>query len=186
MSKAEEHGWRLRSRETVFDNDFISILEDKVINPADKEGFYSVVHFKREAVAIIPLDEEMNTWIVGQYRYPLDRYEWEVPEGGSDENDPLVTAKRELIEEAGIKANRFDLILEMQLSNSGTDEVSFTYLARDLEVVEAQPEETEVLTIKKLPFSELVEMVMKGEIRDALSIASILKLQQLIQLNQLP
>jgi 8-oxo-dGTP pyrophosphatase MutT (NUDIX family) len=186
MSKAAKYNWIPHSRETVFDNSFYTVWEDKVTNPAHKPGFYSIVHFKREAVGIIPLDKQMNTWIVGQFRYPMDSYEWEIPEGGADDNDPLATAHKELKEEAGLEAGRMDLILEMQLSNSGTDEVSFTFLARDLKEVEATPEETEQISIRKLPFSEVVAMVMKGEIRDAISVASILKLQRLIELNQLP
>lgn len=186
MSNAKKYNWIPHRREAVFDNPFYVIWEDKVTNPANKPGFYSIVHFKREAVGIIPLDEDMNTWIVGQYRYPMDSYEWEIPEGGADDNDPLATAHKELKEEAGLEAGRMDLILEMQLSNSGTDEVSFTFLARDLKIGEATPEETEQISIKKLPFSQVVEMVMKGEIRDAISVASILKLQRLIELNQLP
>jgi 8-oxo-dGTP pyrophosphatase MutT (NUDIX family) len=186
MGIKEENGWKTHKREVLVDNEFIKLYEDKVTNPANRRGFYSIVHFKRGAVAIIPLDEEMNTWIVGQYRYPHDSYEWEVPEGGSDENDPLATAHRELREEVGLEAERFDLFLEMQLSNSGTDEVSFSYIARGLKQVGTDPDDTERLKVKKLPFSELVEMVMRGEIRDALSIASILKLQRLIELKRLP
>jgi ADP-ribose pyrophosphatase len=167
--------WTKLSGEVKYENPWIKIIEDKVLNPAGKDGIYGVVHFKTHAIAIIPLDEDNNTWIVGQYRYPLSSYEWEVIEGGCPEGtSPLETAKRELIEEAGLKADSFEMILEMQLSNSTTDEVSYTYIARGLTQVEAEPEEDEQLVIKKLPFEEVYQMVLRNEIRDGLSVASVL------------
>lgn len=174
--------WKTLSSELKYDNKWISIREDQVINPSGNPGIYGVVQFKSIAVAVIPLDENLNTWIVGQYRYTLDSYEWEVPEGGCPLGTlPIDTAKRELIEETGIEAQRFDLFLEMQLSNSTTDEVSCSYVARDLKFVGAHPEDDEKIEIRKLPFSELVQMVLRGEIRDALSVASILRLDYLLR-----
>ena len=156
--------WTKLSSEVKYENPWIKIIEDKVLNPVGKDGIYGVVHFKTRAIAIIPLDEDNNTWIVGQYRYPLNSYEWEVIEGGCPEGTPPIdTAKRELIEEAGIVAEKFEMILEMQLSNSTTDEISYTYIARQLRHIEAQPEEDEQLCIKKLPFSEVYEMAMRGD-----------------------
>lgn len=183
MKKNEaENPWKTLSQETKYDNKWIRVEEHQVLNPAGNPGIYGKVHFKNIAVAIIPLDEEDNTWIVGQYRYTLNSYEWEVPEGGCPETtSPLETAKRELLEETGLVSNDFELILEMQLSNSVTDEISYTYVARGVKFVGAQPEEDEVLQIKKLPFRELVNMVMQGKIRDGLSVASILKLYTIQQ-----
>lgn len=177
MTKNEaENPWKTLSTENKYENPWIRVDENKVLNPAGNPGIYGVVHFKNVAVAVIPLDEENNTWIVGQYRYTLNSYEWEVPEGGCPEGtSPLETAKRELHEEVGLQAEQYEMILEMQLSNSVSDEISYTYLARGLKFIGEKPEEDEVLNIRKLPFAELVEMVMRGEIRDALSIASILK-----------
>ena len=173
--------WRKLSSEVKYDNPWIKVIEDKVLNPAGKDGIYGVVHFKTHAIAVIPLDEHNNTWIVGQYRYPQDSYEWEIVEGGCAEGtSPIETAKRELIEEAGLHAEHFELILEMQLSNSCTDEISYTYLARNLKYVGEHPEEDEEIVIKKLPFEEVFQMVMRGEIRDGLSVASILKAKMLI------
>jgi len=164
-----------------YENRWIKVVEDKVKNPAGNDGIYGVVHFKTHAVAVIPLDENNNTWIVGQYRYPHDSYEWEVVEGGCPEGtSPLETAKRELIEEVGLKAEKFEMILEMQLSNSTTDEVSYTYIARGLEYVGEEPEEDEKITIRKLPFEEVYQMVMRGEIRDGLAVGSILKAKALL------
>ena len=174
--------WKTLSTSLKYENRWISVTEHQVINPSEKPGIYGVVHFKNIAVAILPLDEEMNTWIVGQWRYTLNRFEWEIPEGGCPEGtSPEDTAKRELLEETGIVAREFIPILEMQLSNSTTDEVSYSFIARGLSMVEAEPEETEDLHIKKMPFSELVDMVMNGEIRDALSVATILKTARMLE-----
>jgi len=168
--------WTTLSTEVKYENPWIKVREDQVLNPAGNPGIYGVVHFKTQAIAIIPLDENNNTWIVGQYRYPLNSYEWEVIEGGCPEGTPLIeTARRELIEEAGLKAESFELILEMQLSNSTTDETSYTYIARQLTYVGEEPEEDEQLVIKKLPFEEVYQMVLRGEIRDGLSVGSILR-----------
>ncbi len=174
--------WTKLSSEIKYENPWIKVIEDKVKNPAGNDGIYGVVHFKTHAIAVIPLDENNNTWIVGQYRYPQQSYEWEIVEGGCKEGtSPLETAKRELIEEAGLSADNFELILEMQLSNSCTDEVSYTYIARGITYVGEQPEEDELFVIKKLPFAEVYEMAMRGEIRDGLSVASILKANVLLQ-----
>jgi 8-oxo-dGTP pyrophosphatase MutT (NUDIX family) len=177
MRKNEGHNpWTKISSEVKYENPWIKIVEDKVKNPAGNDGIYGVVHFKTHAIAVIPLDENNNTWIVGQYRYPLDSYEWEIVEGGCPEGtSPLETAHRELHEEVGLKAETMEMILEMQLSNSTTDEVSYTYIARGLSYVGETPEEEEELAIRKLPFTELYEMVLRGEIRDSLSVASVLR-----------
>jgi ADP-ribose pyrophosphatase len=179
---AAENPWTKLASEVKYENPWIKIIEDKVLNPAGHDGIYGVVHFKTLAIAIIPLDDDNNTWIVGQYRYPLDSYEWEVVEGGCPEGTlPIETAHRELHEEAGLKAESMELILEMQLSNSTTDEVSYTYIAKGLSYVGEEPEEDEKLSIKKLPFEEVFQMVMRGEIRDGLSVASIMKAKLLME-----
>lgn len=186
--KINEHPnpWGKVSEEVKYDNPWIKIIEHKVINPSGNPGIYGVVHFKTHAVAIIPLDENNNTWIVGQYRYPLNSYEWEVVEGGCPEGtSPEDTAHRELIEEVGLQADSMQMILEMQLSNSTTDEVSYTYVARGLKFIGSHPEEDERLDIKKLPFEEVYQMVLRGEIRDGLSVASVLKAKVLLDAGKI-
>lgn len=176
-----ENPWKTLSSSIPYENKWIKVVENKVLNAVGNEGIYGVVHYKSIAVAIVPLDEHYNTWIVGQYRYTLDSYEWEVPEGGCPENTaPLDTAIRELHEETGLQATSYEPILEMQLSNSVSDEISYTFVAKGISYIGEKPDEDEVLHVKKLPFEEVYQMVLRGEIRDALSVASILKTKLLI------
>lgn len=179
----KKNPWTTKSSEVKYENPWIKVTESQVLNPAGNPGIYGVVHFKNRAIAIIPLDENNNTWIVGQYRYTLNTYEWEVPEGGCPEGEnPLEAAKRELEEEVGLHASDWEQIMEIQLSNSVSDEIGYTYIARDLKEVGSSPEETEQLKVRKLPFEELVEMVMRGEIKDGMSVASVLKVKFLLGL----
>ncbi len=150
-------------------------------NPAGNDGIYGVVSFKNIAVGIIPIDDDGNTYLVGQYRYPLDEYSWEIPEGGCpQEEEPLACAKRELLEETGIVAKDWTEFLKVHTSNSVCDEVGYVYIARDLEFREAQPEETEDLVVRKLPFNEAFEMAMNNEITDAISVSALLKAKHLL------
>ena len=154
----------------------------KVLNPSNNEGIYGVVHFKNLAIGVLPIDEEGNTWLVGQYRFPLNAYSWEIPEGGgSHDADPIISAKRELLEETGLLANDWSELLTMHLSNSVSDEKAIVFLAKSLTQGEAEPEETEDLTIKKIPFEEAFQMVINGEITDSISVAAILKYKLLLE-----
>ena len=152
-----------------------------MINPAGKNGIYGKVHFKNTAVGIMVLDEAFNTYLVGQYRFTIGQYSWEIPEGGALVNeDPLEGAKKELLEETGLKAEHWEQLLTMHLSNSVSDEWAIVYLARNLTQHEAMPEETEQLVNKKLPFIEAYEMVEAGIITDSMSVAAILKTKVLL------
>jgi 8-oxo-dGTP pyrophosphatase MutT (NUDIX family) len=181
--EAETNPWKTLTRQQVYESPWISLEHHDVLNPAGKPGIYSVVHFKKLAIGIVPLDEQNYTWIVGQYRYPLETYTWEIPEGGGDrDEEPLESAKRELLEECGIIAEEYKLIQQLQLSNSATDEVAFLYVARQLSFTESQPEENEQLRIRKIHFDELYRMVEAGEITDSLTVAAVLKVK-LMMLN---
>lgn len=166
--------WITTDSTLKYDNPWIQVTEHDVINPSGGKGIYGTVHFKNLAIAILPIDDEGNTWLVGQYRYPLNKYSWELPEGGGSlEIDPLISAKRELLEETGITAGTWEPILQMHLSNSSTDEKSISYLATELVFGKAEPEETEQLEIKKVPLLKAVQMCHDGEITDALSVATL-------------
>lgn len=169
--------WITRSVQEVYDNPWIRVTHRQVITPRGTEGIYGLVHFKNLAIGIVPLDEEENTWLVGQYRYTLGRYSWEIPEGGCliGAESPLDSAQRELAEETGIHAGRWTKILDLHMSNSVTDEAGMAFLAQDLSFGQAAPEETEELLIRKLPFREALEMVFSGEITDALSMVALMR-----------
>jgi 8-oxo-dGTP pyrophosphatase MutT (NUDIX family) len=174
--------WTTLSNRTAYDNPWISISHREVLNPAGGSGIYGVVHFKNTAIGIVPLDSDLNTWLVGQYRYTLEQYSWEIPEGGGRKGeDPLEEAKRELKEETGIMAGLWTPLLELHTSNSVTDEYGVAYLAQDLSFGASEPEETEALQIRKIPLAEAVEMVMQGEITDSLSMISLLKVWECVK-----
>ena len=170
---------RLRSR-TVFENDWMEVREDHVINPGGGENRYGHVHFKNRAVAIVPLDAEYNTWLVGQERYTLNAWSWEVPMGGAPlSEEPLAAAKRELREETGLSAGRWTEIMRLHPSNSITDEIGYVYLAEDLSEGETAFEESEALEVRKLPLETAVQMARDGEITDAISVAALFRIGEL-------
>ncbi len=168
--------WTTLSTKHIYENPWLSLREDQVINPKGGRGIYGVVDFKNMAIGVVPIDAEGNTYLVGQYRYPLNEYSWEIPEGGGPHGiDALESAKRELKEETGFTAANWINIGRIHTSNSVTSESGYLFLAQDLTAGDMEHEETEDLIIKKVPFTEAVRMVMAGEITDALSIAGILK-----------
>ena len=168
--------WTTRSSRIAYDNPWIQITHREVITPAGTDGIYGVVHFKNIAIGVVPLDEALNTWLVGQYRYTLDEYSWEIPEGGCPlGSGPLEAAKRELAEETGIHAARWTKILGLHTSNSVTDEAGLVFVAQGLSFGEAEPEETEELAVRKLPFAEALEMVFNGQITDVLSQVALMR-----------
>lgn len=178
MTKPIKNPWTILSDNTVYDNPWINLTQYQVLNPAGGEGIYGKVHFKNLAIGILVLDTEQNTWLVGQYRFPLEQYSWEIPEGGGlIGTDPLESAKRELKEETGIEADSWIEIQRIHLSNSVSDELGIIYLARDLSYGESAPEDTEQLTVRKLPFEEAFKMVLNGSITDSLSVAAIYKVR---------
>ena len=172
----EKNPWKILAEKEVYDNPWISLTEYDVINPSGGKGIYGKVHFKNLAIGILPIDEAGNIWLVGQYRFPTNLYSWELPEGGGPhEDNPLDSAKRELLEETGLKAESWEKLLEMHLSNSVTDEKAIVYVARNLSQHNAEPEETEDLRVQKIPFETVFQKVMAGEITDSITVAAILK-----------
>ena len=174
--------WQTVSIERIYDNPWIAVSHRDVINPSGNKGIYGVVHFKNLAIGIVPLDEEGNTWLVGQYRYTIDQYSWEIPEGGGKRDvPPMDSAKRELREEAGIEAATWTEVLRMDLSNSASDEHAVIYVAQDLTFFEPEPDHDEELELRKLPFSELFGLVMRGELQDSLTVAAVLKVELMLR-----
>jgi len=186
MHHPTHNPWKIISEKEVYDNPWINLTEYQVINPSGNPGIYGKVHFKNMAIGIIPLDDDLNTYVVGQYRFALSQYSWEIPEGGGPIGiDSLDSAKRELLEETGLKAESWTEIQRMHLSNSVTDELCIIYLARDLKQFEAEPEDTEELIVNKVPFEQIYQMVCNGEITDSAAVAGILKVKLMILENRL-
>ncbi len=174
--------WRVQSSKAIYQNPWLSLHEDQVINPGGGLSHYGKIQFKNLAIGIIPLDNDNNTWLVGQYRYVPDCYSWEIPMGGGALNiDPLLSAQRELKEETGLNANSWQLLMKLHTSNSVTDERGLVYVARDLTQGETEFEETEDLLIQKVALDEAVARVLSGEITDAISVAGLLRLKLLLQ-----
>lgn len=175
----EINPWKTHASRIVYENPWIRVVENDVTNPRGGKGIYGVVHFRNRAVGVIALDVEDSVWLVGQYRYALNRYEWELPEGGAPEGEELEEcARRELLEETGIKAESMDLLLAgVQLSNSVSDEEAYVFLARGLSYHDAVPEPTEQLQVCRVPVEEAFAMVDRGELHDSLTVAGLLKLR---------
>ncbi|MEJ0056431.1 MAG: NUDIX hydrolase [Bacteroidota bacterium] len=176
--------WTTLSSTEKYDNQWINITEYQVINPGGKPGIYGKVHFKNKAIGIIPLDDQKNTWLVGQHRYPLDQWSWEIPEGGGPLSvDPPDAARRELKEETGLTAERWRIIQRAHLSNSVSDEEAFIFLAEGLTEGYKELEDSEAdMKVWKLPFAEALEMVLDGRITDSMSVMGILKVGRMLGL----
>jgi 8-oxo-dGTP pyrophosphatase MutT (NUDIX family) len=172
----EENPWTRLSSRPIYTNPWIHVREDQVIRPDGNPGIYGVVELQNWAIGVVPLTDDGDTFLVGQYRYTLDVYSWEIPEGGGPKTEtPLAAAQRELREETGITAERWAYLGEAHLSNSVSDEVGCVFLAEGLTFGEAEPDGTEDLRIRRLPFAEAVEMALSGEISDALAIIGLLR-----------
>jgi ADP-ribose pyrophosphatase len=173
--------WTTLKEELRYETPWISVSHHDILDPSGRAGIYGVVHFKNLAIGVVPLDADGNTWIVGQYRYPIQAYSWEIPEGGGDRSiPPIESAQRELREEAGIVAGRWTEILRMDLSNSASDEHAILYVAQELTFFEPEPDHNEELVLRKLPFEELYGMVVRGEVRDSLTVAAVLRVKLML------
>jgi len=169
--------WKKIHGHVVYDNPWISVSHHDVIKPTGTRGIYGVVHFKNAAIGILPIDEQEYTWLVKQHRYPLGQDSWEIPEGGSPEGETfLETAKRELEEEVGLKAARWSELLILHPSNSVTDELAVVFLAEQLTPGMQALEDSEDIEVLRLPLADAIDMVMNGQITDAISVAALLKL----------
>jgi 8-oxo-dGTP pyrophosphatase MutT (NUDIX family) len=181
MSDDQKNPWTTLSVREIYENRWIKVDEHQVINPSGGKGIYGKVHFKNKAIGIVALDQDHNTWLVGQWRYALNEWSWEIPEGGgSMDHDPLDSAKRELREETGFTAKNWQLIIRTHLSNSVSDEEGFIFLAEGLVEGNNELEETEAdMKVWKLPLREALQMVTDGKITDSLSVMGILAVARL-------
>jgi 8-oxo-dGTP pyrophosphatase MutT (NUDIX family) len=169
-----DNPWTRLARRVAYENAWITVWHDDVLRPDGQPGIYGVVHYRNRAIGVVPIDEHDHVLLVGQYRYPLDLYSWEIPEGGAPfDEDPLTAAKRELLEETGYSAAQWQEVLRAHLSNSVSDEEAIVYVARGLTAGTAEPEGTERLQVKWVPFGEALGLVERGEITDSLSVMGL-------------
>jgi 8-oxo-dGTP pyrophosphatase MutT (NUDIX family) len=183
------HGkpWGVSSSQVVYDNPWITLTEYQAIAPTGRPALYGKVGMKNEAIGVVPLHEDGTVTLVGQNRFALANYSWELPEGGAPHGeDPLDGAKRELAEEVGLRAADWRLILRMELSNSVTDETAYGFLAMDLSPTDTAPDETEDLAIARVPFREALDAAMAGHMPDAITVALLLRTHHMAVRGELP
>lgn len=167
--------WTTLGSRLVYDNPWITVREDQILRPDGAPGIYGVVHFKNRAIGTLPVDEHGRVWLVGQYRYPLGRYSWEMPEGGGGPDEsPEEAALRELREETGLVAAHLELIATSHLSNSVCDELAMIYRATGLTPGPSAPDGTERLEVRLFEWDEAWAMLRRGEITDSMTVIAFL------------
>jgi 8-oxo-dGTP pyrophosphatase MutT (NUDIX family) len=177
MSEDPPNPWRRVASRVTYENPWIRVEHHDVLRPDGQPGIYGVVRFRHAAVGVVARDDAGRILLVGQWRYALDRYSWEIPEGGVPEGDSLLEgARRELAEETGYRATAWRELLALSaLSNSVTDEEATVFLATGLQAGEADPEPTEEIATRWVELGEAVAMIDCGEINDVLSQVGILR-----------
>ncbi len=166
--------WVRHDRRLVYDNPWLTVFHDEVSRPDGSPGIYGVVHFKRLAVGVVATDPDGRILLVGQHRYTLDEYSWEIPEGGVEPDEtPLEGARRELREETGYEAAAWRQLCRITVSNSVTDERGAIFHATDVREGTATPDATEELVVRWAPLEEVSDMIDRGVIHDLLTIAGV-------------
>jgi len=166
--------WQRLTRQVAYENPWLTVWHDEVIQPDGAPGIYGVVHFANRAIGVLAIDDSDRVLLVGQYRYPFGAYSWEIPEGGGGPNESaLDAARRELVEETGFQAGTWRELGRAALSNSVTDELAIFFVATDLHGGTASPEGTEELQTRWVPFDEALAMTFDLRIADALSILAL-------------
>ena len=169
--------WTRHARRIAYENPWVTVFHDDVTRPDGEPGIYGLVHFENLAVGVVVLDADDRVLLVGQHRYTLDSMSWEIPEGGvPDGESGLAGAQRELREETGVVADGWQELARLHLSNSVTDEYAILFSARAVTVGAADPDGTEELEVRWVPFEEALAMTLDGRITDALSVCGIERL----------
>lgn len=186
-TKGEKDPWVRLAQRRAYDGPYLALDEYDVLKPNGQPGYYGVVRIKRVGVGVLPIDEQGHVYLVGQWRFAIDAYSWEMPEGGAEPGEDFaVTARRELEEEAGLKADAMTEVLRMSMSNSLTDEVCVVFIATGLSRGAHAPDDTEVFKHARVPFQEALAAVFDGRIGDALTIAALLRAHHMAVTGLLP
>lgn len=177
-----ENPWKTKASRIAYQNAWIRIREDEVIRPDGGAGLYGVIEI-RPSVGIVAMNHRDEIVLAGQWRYPLNRYSWEIPRGGSHpgEVNMLEVAKRELAEEVGVKAEHWELLGPVDVCNGVTDDVQSLFWARGLSSTAINLDPEEDITVAWKPFAEALKMAMDGRITEVCSVAAILKVALLRQ-----
>lgn len=191
MTTADEpatgNPWTILGRTEIYRDPWLAVHQHEVLNPVRRPHRYTTVHLVRFGIGVLPLDSQGYTRLVGQYRFPLRAYSWEIPEGGGDrDRPPMESAAKELREETGLVASSWLQILDVDMSNGLSDERAFGFLAWNLAEGPADPDESEVLAQRRVSLADLYGMIDSGEIRDALTILVALRARQLAAAGNLP
>ena len=187
IETSKSRPWTRRTAREVYANPWLKVTEFDAVAPTGKDALYGVVHFRNHAVGVLPLHDDGTVTLVGQHRFVSGDYSWELPEGGSPLGvDPLETARRELAEEAGLAAREWRQVLLGQLSNSVSDELCIGFVATGLSQAEAEPDETEVLALARVPFSEALDQALCGGIQDMITVAILLRAYHMAREGALP
>lgn len=178
--KPHGEGWTVLSRRPLHDNPWFALDQFETLAPTGRPASYYLQTYKTLAVGMLPLHDDGTVTLVGQWRFPFGAYSWEIPEGGAPKDEPpLDGAKRELREEAALEAAHWRRILTMQLSNSTSDELCLGYLATGLTPAASDPDDTEALTVVRVPFREALHAAVTGRIQDSITVAMLLRVHHM-------
>ena len=184
---AKPPAWRSDGEETLFQNPWLRLTRHPATAPTGAAADYVVMRPTNVGTGVLPIHDDGTVTLVGQQRFALANYSWEMPEGGAPmDEDPFDGVRRELAEEAGLEAEHWRPALTMELSNSITDEIAMTWLAWGLSPVPTDPDPTEIITVVRVPFVDLLDEIGRGTIRDAMTVATAYKAYHMAMTGQLP
>lgn len=184
---AKPPAWRSDGEETLFQNPWLRLTRHPATAPTGAAADYVVMRPKNVGTGVLPIHDDGTVVLVGQQRFALANYSWEMPEGGAPlDEDPFDGVRRELAEEAGLRAEHWRPALTMELSNSITDEIAMTWLAWGLSPAPTDPDPTEIITVVRVPFVDLLDEIGRGTIRDAMTVATAYKAYHMAMTGQLP
>lgn len=168
--------WRRLSSDVVYENPWIRVHHEKVLTPAGTPGIYGRVHFRNQAIGIVAIDAEDHVFLVKQFRYTRGEYSLEIPKGGGARDvEPLEIARRELKEETGYAAAKWQKLLQVQISNSVTDQDGHVFIAEQLTAGEQSLDDSEDIEVIRVPLKDAVAMACDGRITDDFSVVSLLR-----------